>query len=180
MDVNKLSQHDGDREHELPLAASDDTTLDAGTESDEGYLNQLGYKQELDRALGLVSTFGIAFSAISIASAIYVTLGVGFAFFGPASLISFAIGAALQVFAVGLAIAELVSAYPLSGGVYQIVNRVSQRPWLGWMSGWWIQVAHIVSVAAVAVAISPFIAHWFESNLPAPPIRCRGSSASSC
>src|ERR1700728_1360823 len=112
-------------------ATTDDTRLDSGRASDTEYLANLGYKQELNRALGLFSSFGIQFSAIAVGSSMFTTLIVGLAFFGPASFWSFAGGGFLQVFVVGLAIAELVSAYPLAGGVYQINNRITKRPWIG-------------------------------------------------
>ena len=54
-------------------------------------------------------------SAPSPTSATYTTLIVGLAFFGPASFWSWVIGGTLQVFVA--AVAELVSAYPLAGGV---------------------------------------------------------------
>ena len=141
--------------------ATDDTRLDSGQASDTEYLAKLGYKQELNRALGLFSSFGIQFSSIAVGSSMFTTLIVGLAFFGPASFWSFAGGGFLQVFVVGLAIAELVSAYPLAGGVYQINNRITKKPWIGWQSGWWLVIAHTVSLPAIAVAITPFIASWF-------------------
>lgn len=66
------------------------------------------------------------------------------------------------MFLVGLAVAELVSAYPLSGGVYQIVNRLTGKTWLAWQGGWWLVIAHTVAVTAVAVAIVPFVSGWFR------------------
>lgn len=140
---------------------ADDSTLDARSHDDADYLASLGYKPELKRALGLASSFAVHFSAIAVASALFTTVGVGFGYFGPASFWAFLIGGALQVFAVGIAVAELVSAYPLSGGVYQIVTRITRTPWLGWQTGWWISVAHIVSIPAISVAIAPAIAGWF-------------------
>jgi amino acid transporter len=133
-----------------------------GTQQDDdaAYLEQLGYKQELNRALGLFSSFGVQFTSISIGSIIFTTLVVGFQFFGPASFWAFVVGGAFQVLFVGLAVAELVSAYPLSGGVYQIVNRLTKARWLGWQAGWWLVVAHTVAVTAVAVAVVPFVAGW--------------------
>jgi amino acid transporter len=142
-------------------AGTDDTRLDSRSASDADYLAKLGYKQELNRALGLFSSFGIQFSSIAVGSSMFTTLIVGLAFFGPASFWSFAGGGFLQVFVVGLAIAELVSAYPLAGGVYQINNRITKRPWIGWQSGWWLVIAHTVSLPAIAVAITPFVANWF-------------------
>ena len=67
---------------------------------------------------------------------------------------------------VALAIAEGVSAYPLAGGSYQIVNRIlgGQRA-IGWQVGWLLIVAHIAAVATEAYGIAPFILSWFGVNL---------------
>lgn len=146
--------------------ANDETTdpnpsWQPAVDVDADLLAKLGYKQELNRALGLFSSFGVQFTSIAIASAIYTTMIVGFGFFGPASFWSFVIGGALQVFFVGLAVSELVSAYPLSGGVYQIISRITKHRWLAWQAGWWLVIAHTVATAAVAVSLVPFIAGWF-------------------
>lgn len=144
-----------------PPAADHDASFDAIDLDDSAYLAKLGYKQELDRALGLFSSFGVQFSLIAITSAMFTTAVVGFGFFGPASFWSYVVGGACQVFLVGLAAAELVSAYPLSGGVYQITNRITRQPWLAWQSGWWMVIAHTVSVTAIAASIVPFVTDWF-------------------
>jgi amino acid transporter len=154
--------------------AMSDGTLDASALSDTEYLARLGYKQELKRDLGLFSAFGVQFSSIAVTSAMYTTLVVGLLFFGPASFWSWVIGGTLQVFAVGLAVAELVSAYPLAGGVYQINNRILSQAKsrfihrfghpVSWQSGWWIVIAHTVSTAAVAWSMVPFVAEWFGIN----------------
>ncbi|GAB3059324.1 amino acid permease [Intrasporangium mesophilum] len=147
------------------LASDSGRTTSATPETiasaDEELLLKLGYKQELNRALGLFSSFGVQFTSIAICSGIYTTMIVGFGFFGPASFWSYVVGGALQVFAVGLAVAQLVSAYPLSGGVYQIVGRMTPYRTLAWQSGWWLVIAHTVATAAVAVSLVPFIAAWF-------------------
>lgn len=146
--------------------ANDETTdpdpsWQPAVDVDADLLAKLGYKQELNRALGLFSSFGVQFTSIAIASGIYTTMIVGFGFFGPASFWSFVVGGALQVFFVGLAVSELVSAYPLSGGVYQIISRITKHRWLAWQAGWWLVIAHTVATAAVAVSLVPFIAGWF-------------------
>lgn len=143
-----------------------DAALDAGAKSDTEYLAQLGYKQELNRVLGLVSSFGVQFSSIAVGTAMYTTLIVGFMFFGPASFWAYLLGAFFQVFIVGFAVAELVSAYPLSGGVYQINNRITKKPIIGWMSGWFIIVAHTVSVTAISASLVPYIYRWFGVTEP--------------
>lgn len=129
---------------------------------DEHHLHKYGYKQELNRALGLFSSFGVQFTSISVGSVVFTTIIVGFGFFGPASFWPFVIGGALQVFGVGLAVAQLVSAFPLSGGVYQIISRLAPgKQWLAWQGGWWLVIAHTVAVAALSVSMVPFIAGWF-------------------
>lgn len=145
-----------------------DDKFDAGALSDSDYLAKLGYKQELNRALGLFSSFAVQFSAIAIGSAMFTTLIVGFGFFGPASFWSYIVGGGLQVFAVGLAVAQLVSAYPLSGGNYQITNRITRTPWLAWQTGWLIIIAHTVAVTAIAVSLVPFITAWFGITVETP------------
>ncbi|QIZ39846.1 amino acid permease [Saccharopolyspora sp. ASAGF58] len=132
-----------------------------GVDKDQELLHKLGYKQELNRTLGLFSSFGVQFTSIAIASAFYTTIVVGFGFFGPASFWAYVVGGALQVFFVGLAVSELVSAFPLSGGVYQIISRITPFRWLAWQSGWWLVIAHTVAMAAVAVSLVPFVAAWF-------------------
>lgn len=143
---------------------SGDERLDASGHDDVSYLRQLGYKQELRRALGLLSSFAVSFSCIAVGSGIMITLAVGFEFFGFASFWSWVIGGGLNVLGVGLAISELVSAYPLSGGVYQIINRITRRTYFGWQSGWLIVVAHVAALPAVAIAIAPIIASWFGQH----------------
>src|SRR5215470_6774221 len=137
-------------------------------DADVAYLEKLGYKQELNRSLGLFSAFGVQFTSIAIASGIFTTLVVGIGFFGPASFWSFLVGGAFQVFTVGLAVAMLVSSYPLAGGVYQITGRITGKPWLAWQTGWWLLIAHTVAVTACSVAIAPFIAGWFGVSLATP------------
>lgn len=150
------------------LEVGHDEKFDSGQLSDSDYLATLGYKQELNRALGLFSSFAVQFSAIAIGSAMFTTLIVGFGFFGPASFWSYIVGGALQVFAVGLAVAQLVSAYPLSGGNYQITNRITRKPWLAWQTGWLIIIAHTVAVTAIAVSLVPFVAGWFGASVDTP------------
>ena len=158
--------------HRETAIGAPDRKLDSRGLTDAQYLARLGYKQELHRALGLFSSFGVQFSSIATISALFTTLVVGLAFFGPASFWPWMIGGSLQVFAVGIAVAELVSAYPLAGGVYQINSRILAQarsralrsPWIGWQSGWWIVVAHTVAVAAVAWSMVPFVASWFGAT----------------
>jgi amino acid transporter len=51
------------------------------------------------------------------------------------------------------------SSYPIAGGAYNIVSRLLGRlP--GWQVGWWLEIAHVVSLAGSCVAIAPLLASY--------------------
>ncbi|KAF5381880.1 hypothetical protein D9757_007582 [Collybiopsis confluens] len=86
--------------------------------ADEALLASLGYKQEFKRAFTPLEVFGIAFSIIgllpSIASVLFYAIPNGG---GPAMIWGWAV-ASLFILTIGLAMAELASAAPTSGGLY--------------------------------------------------------------
>jgi amino acid transporter len=142
-----------------------DAGLDAGSADDRTYLHQLGYRQELRRALGFFSSWAIQWTLIAVAGGLALSLGAGLTQVGPAVFFAWLIAAGFQM-VVGLSVAEGVSAYPVAGGSYQIINRIlGARSSLGWQVGWWLIAAHIAAFATEAYGISPFIASWFGTNL---------------
>jgi amino acid transporter len=146
-------------------ATRTDAGLDAVHTGDRAYLHQLGYRQELNRVLGFFSSFAVQWTSIAVAGGLALSIGAGFIQVGPVFVWAWLIGGALQM-VVGLSIAEAVSAYPLAGGSYQIINRIiGGKKALGWQVGWWLIVAHIAAVATEAYGISPFIFSWFGLNL---------------
>ncbi|CDR17756.1 APC family permease [Streptomyces iranensis] len=134
-------------------------TPPGGPRADDDQLRELGYRPELRRALGGMSSFALQFSTACFSGAIVVAFLVGFGQVGPLSLWTFAGATVLQV-VVAFCIAELCSAYPLAGGVYQVVTRQAGR-FLGWQVGWMIQIAHFASVGLGAVGLTPLICNWF-------------------
>jgi amino acid transporter len=138
-----------------------DSNLDAEGTDDRTYLGQLGYKQELRRSLGFFSSFAVQWTAIAIAGGLALSLGAGLNQVGPLVLFAWLIAGGLQMF-VGVSVAEGVSAYPLAGGSYQIINRIlGGRNPIGWQVGWWLIAAHIAAFATEAYGIAPFIMSWF-------------------
>jgi amino acid transporter len=83
------------------------------------------------------------------------------------SVYAFIIGGALQM-AVGLSIAELVSAYPIAGGAYQIVNRIIGGV-LAWQTGWLLVIALVVSVATNGAAIGLYVSQIFNLGTLSQP-----------
>ena len=103
---------------------------------DDALLKKLGYNPALKRTLGLLENFGIAFCYISPVVGVYSLFGYGLATAGPAFVWSIPIVALGQLF-VALVFAEVGSAYPLAGALYQWGKLlVGQR--YGWLVGWMV------------------------------------------
>ena len=114
-------------------------------------LAAFGYKQELDRSLGSFSSFAAGVSYISILTGVPQMFYLGYAAGGPACFWTWP-AVFLGQFLVALCFAELASAYPLSGGVYQWSKQVGS-PLVGWLTGWVYLACQILSLAAVALAL---------------------------
>ena len=142
--------------------ALDDRALNAGTSSDDEYLEQLGYKPELKRSLGQFSSFAMQFGNIAPIGGIVFTIGIALTQVGSATLWPWLVAGGLQML-VAFCVAESCSSYPIAGGAYNIVSRLAGR-FFGWQTGWWLEIAHIVSVSGSCVAIAPIIMSWFGVN----------------
>ncbi|OQO05843.1 hypothetical protein B0A48_09938 [Cryoendolithus antarcticus] len=86
-------------------------------EDDAAMLAKLGYKQELRRNFTMLEVFGIAFSIMGLLPSIASTLAYSIPA-GPAGLVWGWFLASMFIFFVGLAMADLGSAMPTSGGLY--------------------------------------------------------------
>jgi urea carboxylase system permease len=132
-----------------------------GADADE--LAKFGYKQELDRSLGLFSSFAAGFSYISIMTGVFELFFFGFFSGGPGWIWTWPAVLAGQ-FLVALCFAELAGQFPLAGSVYQWSKQIA-RPFTSWFGGWILTVGSIVTLAAVAVAyqiVLPLISSRFE------------------
>src|ERR1700727_373422 len=119
-----------------------------GTDSNE--LAKFGYKQELDRSLGLFSSFAAGFSYISIMTGVFELFFFGFLSGGPAFIWTWP-AVFVGQFLVALCFAELAGQFPLAGSVYQWSKQIGSD-FVSWMTGWILIIGSIVTVAAVAVA----------------------------
>lgn len=86
-------------------------------DEDDAKLEALGYKQELKRSFSMFETFGLAFSIIGLLPSIAATLIYGLTA-GPAGLVWGWFSCASLVLMIGIALGELASAIPTTGGLY--------------------------------------------------------------
>jgi urea carboxylase system permease len=131
--------------------------------ADTDELAKFGYKQELDRSLGLFSSFAAGFSYISIMTGVFELFFFGYYSGGPAFIWTWPavfIGQGL----VALCFAEMAGQFPLAGSVYQWSKQIA-RPFTSFFGGWILTVGSVVTLAAVAVAyqvVAPQIWSGFE------------------
>ncbi|MGW3264168.1 amino acid permease [Streptomyces sp. NPDC001056] len=104
-------------------------------QDEERRLRELGYRPVLARRMGGFGNFAISFSVISILSGCMTLYGFGLNTGGPAVMLWGWAGVGLFVLCVGLALAEVTSAYPTSGALYYMADRLGGRRW-GWYTGW--------------------------------------------
>ncbi|MCQ4211840.1 amino acid permease [Streptomyces longispororuber] len=102
---------------------------------EEQRLRALGYRPVLARRMNGFGNFAISFSVISVLSGCMTLYGFGLGTGGPAVMLWGWAGVGLFVLFVGMALAEVTSAYPTSGALYYMADRLGGRRW-GWYTGW--------------------------------------------
>lgn len=103
--------------HHPELLTTDDVGVVLTSEADAELLAKMGYKQELKRNFSTLEVFGIAFSIMGLLPSIASTLAFSLPA-GPAGMVWSWFLASGCIFVVGLAMADLGSAMPTSGGLY--------------------------------------------------------------
>ncbi|MBK7863524.1 MAG: amino acid permease [Archangiaceae bacterium] len=141
--------------------------------AEDALLEKLGYRADLKRTLSLFANFGIAFCYISPVVGVYSLFGYGLNAAGPAFVWGIPLVAVGQLF-VALVFAEVASAYPVAGALYQW-GKLLIGPRYGWMVGWIYGWALLVTIAAVDFAGAPFLAQLLR--LDGPPVLIVGIAA---
>ncbi|EPQ53103.1 APC amino acid permease [Gloeophyllum trabeum ATCC 11539] len=129
-------------------------------ESDEAELARMGYKQELKRDLSLVQNFGVSFSIISIMTGVPSLFLYGLNTGGPGPMVWGWIVVAIFTMTVGLAMAEVCSAHPTSGGPYFWAAMLSPRKdaaFASWITGWFNLLGQVAVTTGISFGCATFI-----------------------
>ena len=118
---------------------------------DDAQLRALGIKPELQRSLGFLSNFAVAFSYISVSTGTFTLISLGLSVGGPPFFWSWPMVLLGQLI-IALNFAELASHFPVAGSIYQWSKRLSNRT-LGWFTGWFYFWAGVVTTTAVALTV---------------------------
>lgn len=128
------------------------TTLDA----DAAQLQALGYTSRFDRSMSELENFSLGFTYLSPVVGVYSLFAFALTAGGPPMFWWYLLVGIGQMF-VCLVFGEVVSQFPISGGLYPWARRLVGRRW-AWMTGWVYGWALLVSIAAVATGGAPFLA----------------------
>jgi amino acid transporter len=134
----------------------DDEGTTLSDAEDLGDLQTFGYVQSLRRTLGPYGSFAIAFSMISITTAIFFLLPSLFGTAGAAGVWLW-IPCAAGVFLIVLVYSHLAARIPITGFAYQWNSRLI-NPHYGWFTGYTAVLAFMAGTAATAVALATVFA----------------------
>src|SRR6187431_2214668 len=127
---------------------------------DDKMLAKLGYSQELNRSWSGFSNFAISFSIISILAGCFTTFGQAWNNGGPVAISWGWPIISLFILIIGFTMAELVSAYPTSGGIYWWASKLG-GPAAGFFTGW----LNLIGLLAVTASVAYGAATFFDLTL---------------
>ena len=133
-------------------SATNASVLDA----DAAQLQALGYTSKFDRRMSLLENFALGFTYLSPVVGVYSLFGFALVAGGPPMFWWYLLVGIGQMF-VCLVFGEVVSQFPISGGLYPWARRLVGKRW-AWMAGWVYGCALFVSIAAVATGGAPYLA----------------------
>jgi amino acid transporter len=115
-----------------------------------------GEPVQFERSMSAWENFALGFTYLSPVVGVYSVFGLGMEAGGPPMFWWYFL-AAFGQFIVCLTFCEVVSQFPISGGLYPWARRLVGRRW-AWMAGWLYGWALFTSIAAVAAGATPFVA----------------------
>lgn len=129
-------------------------------DADERVIMALGYKQEFKREFSLWTTFCVSFAVLGLLPSFASTLYYGMGYAGTAGMVWGWIIAMIFIQCVAMAMAELCSAMPTSGGLYYaaaVLAPPGYGPLAAWVTGWSNWIGQITAAPSVDYALSAMI-----------------------
>jgi amino acid transporter len=138
------------------LTQAVDAQAQATLDADAAQLKALGYVSKFDRTMSELENFSLGFTYLSPVVGVYSLFAFALAAGGPPMFWWYLLVGVGQMF-VCLIFGEVVSQFPISGGLYPWSRRLVGKRW-AWMAGWVYGLALIITISAVATGGAPFLA----------------------
>ena len=129
---------------------------------DSAQLEALGYDSKFDRSMSLWANFSLGFTYLSPVVGVYTLFAFAIVAGGPPMFWNYLFVAIGQLF-VAMVFGEIVSQFPIAGGLYPWARRLVGKRW-AWMAGWVYLWALFTTIAGVAVGGAPFLAQLLGIN----------------
>jgi amino acid transporter len=126
---------------------------------DAAQLLALGYKPHFRREMRLRDNLALGFTYLSPLVGIYILFAFAIDQVGPPAIWALVLAGAGQML-VALVFGEIVSQFPIAGGVYPWARRLWGRRY-AWMTGWVYAWALLVTLGSVAFGVAPISASFF-------------------
>ena len=123
-------------------------------DQDAEQLNALGYVSHFDRTMSKWENFSLGFTYLSPVVGVYTLFATAFVAGGPPMWWTYILVGIGQLM-VCLVFGEIVSQFPISGGLYPWARRLIGKRW-AWMAGWVYAWALCCTMAAWRPASRPF------------------------
>ena len=128
-------------------------------DQDAEQLRALGYVSHFDRTMSKWENFSLGFTYLSPVVGVYTLFATSFVAGGPPMWWNY-IGVGIGQLMVCLIFGEIVSQFPISGGLYPWARRLVGKRW-AWMAGWVYGWALCCTMAGVATGVAPYLAQLF-------------------
>jgi amino acid transporter len=119
-------------------------------------LEALGYTSEFRRDMSMWANFALGFTYLSPVVATYTLFAIALQTGGP-PMIWWLVIVGVGQFLVALVFGEVVSQFPVAGGVYPWARRLWGRRW-AWLTGWVYLIALLTTIAGVVYGSGPYLA----------------------
>lgn len=129
--------------------------MPGGGSNDNDALAALGYEPKFKREMSLWANFAIGFAYLSPVVGIYVTFAIALGTGGPPMIWTLVIAGIGQLL-VALVFGEVVSQFPVAGGIYPWARRLWGRRW-AWMTGWVYMFALFATLSANTYGAGPYL-----------------------
>jgi amino acid transporter len=149
----------------MDATAREAVPRDASADADALRLRELGYEQELKRALHVLDNAAVGVATISPVVGLFAVAFVGMTLAGPAWVWVLPVALAGQCLLLAV-YGELASEFPLANGAYQWSRRTAS-PVYGWFNGWVALWAYSVANTTIAYLAAPWALALFDIE-PSP------------
>lgn len=136
----------------------------AGDDEDAAQLAALGITSNFDRSMSTWENFALGFTYLSPVVGVYTVFTLALKAGGPPMFWSYILVGIGQLL-VAMIFGEVVSQFPISGGLYPWARRLVGKRW-AWMAAWLYLWALCFTIAAVSFGGAPFLGQLFGVSGP--------------